>query len=148
MTIDRDNKAASGARHVEEQEHLAAGIEVPETSAMATEPSVGADSTNEDKSTNQDESTKTNLGSLTLSMFTKGQYVRVRVGSAHNATELYEHAYTSADEANTALIDAGILSREQVPDPLELAGTGIVLGNVTAEQLEEAGLKRHLGSSL
>lgn len=136
MTIDRDNTVASGARHVEEGEHLAAGTEVPETASPESEPSV------------QGESTKTNLGSLTLSMFTKGQYVRVRVGSAHNATELYEHAYASADEANTALLDAGILSREQVPNPLELAGTGIVLENVTAEQLEEAGLKRHLGSSL
>lgn len=148
MTIDRDNKAASGARHVEEQEHITAGIEVPETATMETAPSILGESTIQSESTNQGESTRTNLGSLTLSMFTKGQYVRVRVGSAHNATELYEHAYASADEANTALLDAGILSREQVPNPLEPAGTGIALGNVTAEQLEEAGLKRHLGSSL
>ena len=42
---------------------------------------------------------------MTLSMFEKGQYVRVRVGSLHNATELYEHAYDSADEANTALLE-------------------------------------------
>ncbi|MGI4831561.1 MAG: hypothetical protein ACRYFU_25770 [Janthinobacterium lividum] len=91
---------------------------------------------------------RTPLGALTLSMFEKGQYVRVRVGSAHNATELYEYAYASADEANTALIEAGILTKDQVPDPLELAGTGIQLNDVSAEQLEKAGLKRHLGSNL
>ncbi len=81
-------------------------------------------------------------------MFEKGQYVRVRVGSAYNATELYEHAYTSADEANTALIDAGILTTNQVPDRSKLAGTGLQLNDVFAEQLEEAGLKRHLSSNL
>lgn len=91
---------------------------------------------------------RTSLGAMTLSMFTKGQFVRVRVGNAQNATELYEHAYASADEANTAMIAAGILTQEQVPNPLEPAGTGIALDDVTAEQLEEAGLKRHLGSSL
>ena len=91
---------------------------------------------------------KTPLGNMTLSMFEKGQYVRVRVGSLHNATELYEHAYESADEANTALLEAGILNKDQVPDPLKLAGTGIELSGITAEQLEAAGLKRHIGSSL
>lgn len=91
---------------------------------------------------------RTPLGSMTLSMFEKGQYVRVRVGALHNATELYEHAYTSAEEANTALLDAGILTSDQVPDPLQLAGTGLELHEVTAEQLEEAGLKKHLGSNL
>ena len=91
---------------------------------------------------------RTSLGAMTLSMFEKGQYVRVRVGSAHNATELYEHAYDSADEANTALIQAGILTKDQVPDSLKLAGTGIQLTDVSAEQLEEAGLKRHLSSNL
>ena len=91
---------------------------------------------------------RTPLGHMTLSMFEKGQYVRVRVGSLHNATELYEHAYDSADEANTALLEAGILAKDQVPDPSQLVGTGIELTSVTAEQLEEAGLKRHLSSSL
>lgn len=91
---------------------------------------------------------RTPLGGMTLSMFEKGQYVRVRVGSAHNATELYEHAYTSADEANMALLEAGILTMDQVPDASRLAGTGIQLNDVSAEQLEEAGLKRHLSSNL
>ena len=90
----------------------------------------------------------TPLGNMTLSMFEKGQYVRVRVGSAHNATELYEHAFESADEANTALLDAGILSKEQVTDPSKVVGTGIALDGITAEQLEHAGLKRHLSGSL
>lgn len=93
-------------------------------------------------------SVSTPLGNMTLSMFEKGQYVRVRVGSAHNATELYEYAFESADEANTALLDAGILTREQVPDPSKVMGTGIALEGVTAEQLEHARLKRHLSGSL
>lgn len=93
-------------------------------------------------------SVSTPLGSMTLSMFEKGQYVRVRIGSAHNATELYEHAFESADEANTALLDAGILTKEQVTDSAKVVGTGVVIEGVTAEQLEHAGLKRHLGGSL
>lgn len=93
-------------------------------------------------------SVHTPLGNMTLSMFAKGQFVRVRVGAAHNATELYEHAYASADEANTALLEAGILTEDQVPDPLQVVGTGIQLNDVTAEQLEHAGLKKHLSSSL
>lgn len=137
MTNEQNKKAASGAEQVEEQEHLASGTEIPETSA-----------TEQSKPSIEGESTRTQLGRMTLSMFTKGQYVRVRVGDAHNSTELYEHAFDSADEANTALLEAGILTPEQVPDATEPAGTGIILESVTAEQLEEAGLKRHLGSSL
>lgn len=91
---------------------------------------------------------RTPLGKMTLSMFEKGQSVRVRIGSAYNVTELYEHAYDSADEANTALLDAGILTEAQVPDATQIAGTGIELSQVTAEQLERAGLKKHLSSNL
>lgn len=134
MTSNPKNETAAGAKHVEEQEHLTAGTE-PAATTEAAKPLEG-------------QSTRTNLGTLSLSMFTKGQYVRVRVGDPHNATELYEHAYASADEANTALLDAGILTQAQVPDPTALAGTGIVLHDVTAEALEAAGLKRHLSSSL
>ena len=90
----------------------------------------------------------TPLGTMTLSMFEKGQYVRVRVGSPHNATELYEHAFDSIDEANTALLDAGILTKAQVPDPLQLARTGIDRQGVTPNKQEEAGLKRHRSSNL
>ncbi len=93
-------------------------------------------------------SVRTPLGNMTLSMFEKGQYVRVRVGSVHNATELYEHAFGSADEANAALLDAGILTHKQVTDPSKVVGTGIALEGVTAEQLEHAGLKKHLSGSL
>ncbi len=93
-------------------------------------------------------SVSTPLGNMTLSMFEKGQYMRVRLGSAHNATELYEHAFESADEANTALLTAGILTQGQVIDPSKVVGTGIVPESVTAEQLERAGLKRHLSGSL
>lgn len=100
-------------------------------------------------STDADEAIpSTHLGPMTLSMFEKGQFVRVRVGAAQNATELYEHAFASAEEANTALLEAGILTADQVPDSLKVAGTGIQLKAITAEQLEKAGLKRHLGSSL
>ena len=90
----------------------------------------------------------TALGNMMLSMFAKGQYVRVRVGAVHNATELYEHAYESAEEANAAMLDAGILTAEQVPDSGRVAGTAIEVHGLTAEQLESAGLKRHLSGSL
>ena len=93
-------------------------------------------------------SVRTPLGAMSLSMFQAGQYVRVRVGSPHNPIELYEHAFTSADEANTALLDAGILTEAQVPDKEQIVGTGIALEEVTAEQLEHAGLKRHGGGNL
>ena len=84
------------------------------------------------------EAEETRLGDLTLSMFQQGQSVRVRVGSATASSELYEYAYESADEANTALIDAGILTPEQVPDITAVAGTGIPISGVTAEQLKRA----------
>lgn len=102
----------------------------------------------EDATKTDEPPVSTALGDMTLSMFAKGQYVRVRVGAAHNATELYEHAYESAEEANAALLDAGILTAEQVPDSAQVAGTGIAVHGVTAEQLESAGLKRHLSGSL
>lgn len=91
---------------------------------------------------------RTSLGAMTLSMFEKGQFVWVRVGAVHNPVELYEHAFDSTDEANTALLDAGLLQHAQVPDRSKLAGTGLHLEAVTAEQLETAGLKRHLSSNL
>lgn len=91
---------------------------------------------------------RTPLGTMTLSMFEKGQYVRVRVGSAYVPGELYEHAFESADEANTALLEAGILTESQIPDRAKLAGTGLHLKRVAAEQPEAAGLKRHLSSNL
>ena len=73
---------------------------------------------------------------------------RVRVGNAHNSTELYEHAFESAEDANEAMLDAGILTKDQVPDPTKPAGTGLTLTGITVQQLEAAGLKRHGASSL
>ncbi len=81
-------------------------------------------------------------------MFTQGASTRVRVGNAHNASELYEHAFDSPDEANSALLDAGILTAEQVPDTSALAGKGVSLSGITIEQLEAAGLKRHGADTL
>jgi len=91
---------------------------------------------------------KTVLGEVTLSMFVQGASTRVRVGNAHNASELYEYAFESAEEANTALLDAGVLTAEQVGDVAKPVGTGIVLTGVTVEQLEAAGLKRHGASTI
>ncbi len=80
---------------------------------------------------------------MTLTMFTQGASTRVRVGNPHNASELYELAFDSAEEANVAMLEAGILTPAQVPDPTKLAGTGIALESITIEQLEAGGLKRH-----
>lgn len=91
---------------------------------------------------------RTPLGAMTLSMFEKGQYVWVRVGSPLNSVELYEHAFESVDEASTALLEAEILTDAQIPDRSKQAGTSLHLDAVTAEQLEQAGLKRHLSSNL
>ena len=46
------------------------------------------------------------------------------------------------------MLDAGILTSKQVPDPTALAGTSLPLRNITVEQLEAAGLKRHGSSTL
>ena len=138
MTNEQNQAIQSGARQVEETEHMAASLGEPaDVSIEEREPEEGTD-----------RPVKTELGELTLSMFEQGQSVRVRVGNAHNSAEMYEHAFETADQANSALLDAGILTAEQVPNVMKLAGTGIVLNGITAEQLEEAGLKRHGSSTL
>ena len=91
---------------------------------------------------------KTELPHLRLSMFPSGSSVRVRVGNPHALSELYECVYASADEANTAMLDCGILRREQIADMDEPAGVGIELPTLTAQQLEAAGLKRHGGGNM
>ncbi len=91
---------------------------------------------------------KTALAEMTLSMFVQGSSTRVRVGNRHNASELYEFAFDSADAANTAMLDAGVLTRAQVAEMSEPAGTGISLSGITVEQLEAAGLKRKGASTL
>lgn len=130
MTND-EQKIESGARQVEEREHLGAGTTMPKDVAA-------------DEVTIDQEPLKTELGELTLAMFEQGQSVRVRVGNAHNSSELYEKAFETADEANAALIDAGLLKKAIEPQ----VGKPVALTGVTVEQLEAAGLKRHGASTL
>ncbi len=139
MTKPTDPAIRSGASRVEETEHLAAGLTQPRDTSVSE--SVPEDRVDEP-------ALKTALADLTLSMFTQGSSTRVRVGNPHNPSELYEFAYGSADEANNAMLDAGILTRAQVSDPSQPAGTGIPLTGITVEQLEAAGLKRHGASTL
>jgi hypothetical protein len=137
MTSPNDPAIRSGAARVEENEHLAAGLTVPRGSP-------GEADVNEFNT----ETPEPELADLTLSMFTQGSSTRVRVGNSRNASELYEHAFNSVDEANNAMLDNGILTSDQVPDPSKPAGTGIPVTGVTVEQLEAAGLKRRATSTL
>jgi hypothetical protein len=57
-------------------------------------------------------------------------------------------AAESIDEANTAMVDGGILTSDQIPDMSQPAGSGIPLHDISVEQLTAAGLKRHLASTL
>jgi hypothetical protein len=134
-----DPAIRSGAAHVEKTEHHEAGLTVP--GEASTENRALEDRVDEPM-------LKTELADLTLSMFTQGAATRVRVGNPHNSSELYEYAFESADEANTAMLDAGILRRDQVEDVNAPAGTGIALSGITVEQLEGAGLKRRGASTL
>jgi hypothetical protein len=137
MTSPNDPAIRSGAARVEETEHLAAGLTVPSGSP-------GELDVNEFNT----ETPEPELADLTLSMFTQGSSTRVRVGNSRNASELYEHAFNSVDEAINAMLDNGILTSDQVPDPSKPAGTGIPITGVTVEQLEAAGLKRRATSTL
>ena len=113
---------------------MAAGYETPKDVTIAErEPEAGL----------PDGPVQTAMGALQLSMFTQGAQVRVRVGDAHNGSEMWEGIFATAEDANAALLDAGVLSAEQVKDSTEVVGTGVVLQGVTVEQMEEAGLKRH-----
>lgn len=139
MPNPEDQAIQSGASRVEETEHLASGLTQPnDPSAVELAPEDGSDGGN----------LKTELRDVTLSMFNQGSSTRVRVGNPHNASELYEQIYSSPDEANTAMLDGGILTSDQVSDPNQLAGAGIALTGITVEQLEAAGLKRHGASTL
>jgi hypothetical protein len=133
MTNDQDIQ--SGARQVEATEHMSSGLTQPKDLSMAELNELNAPA-------------QTMLGELTLSMFQQGQSVRVRVGSATAAAEFYEAAFDSADEANSALLEAGVLTRKQVPNPAEPVGTGLHITGITAEQLLHAGLKRQSVSTL
>ncbi len=129
----------SSAARVDESERLASGLSAPETPSDGNRPM-------EDRT--GDPLPKTELAEMTLSMFVQGASTRVRVGNPHNASELYEYAFDSTDAANTAMLDAGILRRDEVAEMGEPAGTGIALEGVTAEQLEGAGLKRKGASTI
>jgi hypothetical protein len=137
MTSPKDPAIRSGAARVEEAEHLAAGLSVPLGSQDEVDVNEFTTQTPEPE-----------LADLTLSMFTQGSSTRVRVGNSRNASELYEYAFGSVDEANNAMLDNGILTPDQVPDPSKAAGTGIPISGVTVEQLEAAGLKRRAASTL
>lgn len=91
---------------------------------------------------------ETKLGELTLSMFQQGSSVRVRVGNPSAVSEVFEGVFEDANEANTALLEEGIVSTAQVQDRDQVLGTGIAISGVTSEQLLRAGLKEkgHLGS--
>ena len=127
----------SGARQVEAAEHITSGLTEP-SDLLSGEAEGGI----------ENGPVETMLGDLTLSMFQQGERVRVRAGSPTASAELYEAAFESADEANTALLEAGVLTPGQVPDVTALAGTGIKLTSVSAEQLMHAGLKRQRVSTL
>ena len=133
MTNRQEDDIRSGASRVEETEQSASGLSDPRQSSQ--EPIEGATG-------------ETALAELTLSMFTQGSSTRVRVGNAHNSSEFYEASYDSADAANTAMLDAGILTDGQVSAISEPAGTGIPVSGITVEQLMESGLKRHETSTL
>jgi hypothetical protein len=133
MTNPIEDNIRSGASHVDETERLASGLSGP----RQNEPEEIEDPT-----------AQTALADLTLSMFTQGSSVRVRVGNAHNSSEFYESSYDSADAANNAMLDAGILTRDQVANVSRPAGTGIAVSGLTVEQLVGAGLKRHGTSTL
>jgi hypothetical protein len=133
MTNPLDDNIRSGASHVDETEQLASGLSDPRPNPQEEI---------------EDPTRETALADLTLSMFTQGSSIRVRVGNAHNSSEFYESSYDSADAANNAMLDAGILTENQVPNISEPTGTGVLVSGVTTEQLVRSGLKRHGTSTL
>ena len=128
-----DENIRSGAARVEETEQLASGLSNPRENV---------------REEIEDPTLETALEDLTLSMFAQGSSTRVRVGNAHNSSEFFEASYETADEANNAMLDGGILASDQIPDMAKPAGTGIVLSGVTVEELLASGLKRHGTSTL
>jgi hypothetical protein len=133
MTNPLDDNIRSGASHVDETEQLASGLSDPRQNPQEEI---------------EDPTRETALADLTLSMFRQGSSIRVRVGNAHNSSEFYESSYDSADAANNAMLDAGILTKDQVSSIFEPTGTGILVSGVTTEQLVRSGLKRHGTSTL
>ena len=139
MTKQADDAIRSGAKHVDQTEQLSGGYSAPrDITAIELEPEerVGQPPI------------KTELPNVTLSMFEQGKQIRIRVGNAHNASELYEQIYASAEEANAAMLEGHILSTDQVADLTKVVGTGITLTGITIEKLTASGLKRRGGDTL
>jgi hypothetical protein len=107
MTNPLDDTIRSGAAHVDETEQMASGLSAQRHNAQ------------EDIESSTPE---TALANLSLSMFTQGSSIRVRVGNAHNSSEFYEASYDSADAANNAMLDAGHLHPEAGPGYLSFGG--------------------------
>lgn len=137
--MTNEQEIASGAKRVEEKDHMQAGLETPGDLA------VGDRDIAEHLTAGQSD---TKLGEATLGMFQKGNMVQVRVGSATNSSELYEGTFDSADEANTALLEEKILQAAQVTDMTKVAGTGIHIIGLSSQQLERAGLKRKMNPTI
>lgn len=137
--MTNEQEIASGAKRVEETEHMQANLETP------GDLSAGDHNIAQNLTAGQSD---TKLGEATLGMFQKGNLVQVRVGSATNSSELYEGTFESADEANTAMIDADVLQASQIADISKVAGTGIKISGLSSQQLENAGLKRRVNATL
>ena len=137
MTTKQD--IASGAKRVEELDHMQAGLETPSDLSAGERPV--QDSLTAGKS-------NTLLGEVTLAMFQQGSSVHVRVGSPTNSSELYEGTFDSADEANTAMVEANILRSDQIADTTKVVGTGIHISGLSSQQLENAGLQRKVNATM
>ena len=109
MTTKPEQEAIrSGAQHLEETEHLAAGLSQPrDLSAVEIAPEDGSDGAN----------LKTALRDVTLSMFIQGESTRVRIGNPHNASELYEQVYASPKRQTSPCSTAQSLPPTRSPTP-------------------------------
>ena len=130
MSNSQDEAIVSGARHVEETEHLASGLEQSVT-------------VQDGENGIEEGPVDTELRDLTLSMFQTGDQIRVRVGSPYNPANSYEGVFDTAEDANNALLEAGVIEPGQVSQRTEMLGTGIKLSTTTAEKLVAAGLQRN-----
>jgi len=101
----------SGAKRVEELDHLKSSLETPGDLA------VGDRGTEDNLTVGRSD---TMLGEVTLGMFQRGNSIHVRVGSATNSSELYEGIYESAEEANGAMLRAKILQPAQIANVSEV----------------------------
>ncbi len=142
--MTNEQNIASGAKHVEETDHMQASLETPADLAVGDQNIVGHVDAEHLTAGQSD----TPLGQATLGMFQHGTSVQVRIGSPTNSSELYEGLYDSAEDANAAMLDADILKPEQVPDSTKVAGTGLRISGLSSQQLESAGLKRKMNATI